>query len=132
MPLNLPAYRPIPQADGRDRDPDVHGLLEDDPILRELAVDHGVLAEGLRDRLDDDRHVADADPLARLVRGGVRLTPAHHVAHVDFHHRVGVGHGLLDAGHLGGDPLAHLRQRDLRVSAARRWDWRRREAGRWL
>ena len=114
----------------RHRDPDVHGLLEDHPIFRELAVHHGVLAEGLGDGLDDDRHVADADPFARLVGRGVRLSPANDVAHVDLNHGVGVGDRLLDARHLGGDPLAHLREQDLRVAAARRWDRRRRKARR--
>ena len=92
----------------RHGDPDVHLLLEDDAILGELAVQGRVLAQRLGGSLDDRGDIADADPLARLVGLLVRLSPAHDVVHVHLHDRVRVGDRLLDAGHLGRDPLAHL------------------------
>ena len=54
-----------PVVDG-DRDPDVHGLLQDDLVLGELAVHGRVLAQRFGHRLDHRGDVAEADPSRAL------------------------------------------------------------------
>ena len=94
-----------------DRDAHVDPALGHQPLLGPDGVEGRVALQCLGDRLDDERDVAEPDPLLRLVRALGLVTNRHQVRDVDLHLDVRVWR-LQGTRHLRGDALAHLRGRD--------------------
>ena len=97
----------------RHGDPHVDPTLGQEAVLGPVGVERRVAPERLDGGLDDERDVAERDPLARLVVALGRLAGPHEVGRIDLHVDVGVRDGQ-GAGHLCRDALAHLghRQQD--------------------
>ena len=96
----------------RDRDPDVDPALGQQALLGPVGVEGRVPLEGLGGRLDDERDVAEADPLLRLVgaflafsRSATRRVTSTSI----WTYAWGAGERPR---HLRRDALAHLGHRD--------------------
>ena len=81
------------------------------PPVGPVGVERRVLLQGGGHRLDDERDVAEAGALLRLVLAVRLLAERDEAGDVDLHLDVGV-RGLERSRHLGRDALAHLGHRD--------------------
>ncbi len=90
-----------------DGDADVDAPLPQQTLIGVVGVEVGVAMERLDHGLDDERQEAQPDTLASLVRVGLGAAEIDDGCHVGFERAVGDRDGG-GAGHLGGNPAAHL------------------------
>lgn len=112
-----------------DGHPEVDVALIDDLVARDLRVEDGKLPDGLRDGLEDERHVRELRPDALLELGLLLFAQAVDARHVDLVDGGDVGARALRHRHVLGNLLAHDGHRLDAVALAGLCGGRRR--GRW-
>ena len=93
-------------AVGADGHADVEVIVKDDLVAVDAAVDGGKSLQGFDDRLDEERHEAEPDPVLRLKRLFVVGPQLDHSRHVGFVEGGQDRGGLLDFDQALGDFLA--------------------------